>query len=60
MEEPLIKSEQETVWYENDRPIQEFLHSFQKCAITKKQIVRTRSSLSKLVQKRHKLKFRPA
>ena len=59
MEKPLIKPEQETVWYENDRPIQEFLHSFQKCAITKKEIVRNQPSLLKLVQKSHKLKFRP-
>ena len=33
MEESLIKSADETVWYENDQPIQEFLESFRKPAI---------------------------
>ena len=32
MEESLIKSADETVWYENDQPIQEFLESFRKPA----------------------------
>ena len=30
MEESLLKSADETVWYENDQPIQEFLESFRK------------------------------
>ena len=30
MEEPLIKPANETVWYENDQPIKEFLESFRK------------------------------
>ena len=33
MEELLIKPVDETVWYENDQPIQEFLESFRKPAI---------------------------
>ena len=33
MEESLIKSMDETVWYENDQPIQEFLESFRKSAV---------------------------
>ena len=33
MEELLIKQADETVWYENDRPIQEFLKSFRNPAI---------------------------
>ena len=33
MEESLIKPADETIWYENDRPIQEFLESFRKAAI---------------------------
>ena len=32
MEESLIKSVDETIWYENDQPIQEFLDSFRKPA----------------------------
>jgi hypothetical protein len=34
MEESLIKPADETVWYENDQPIQEFLESFRKPAIS--------------------------
>jgi hypothetical protein len=30
MEESLIKPLDETTWYENDQPIQEFLESFRK------------------------------
>jgi hypothetical protein len=33
MEESLIKPVDETIWYENDQPIQEFLESFRKPAI---------------------------
>jgi len=33
MEESLIKPVDETVWYENDQPIQEFLESFRKPTI---------------------------
>jgi len=33
MEESLIKQADETVWYENDQPIQEFLESFPKPGI---------------------------
>ena len=33
MEESLIKPVDETVWYENDQPIKEFLESFRKPAI---------------------------
>jgi hypothetical protein len=33
MEESLIKPVDETTWYENDQPIQEFLESFRKSAI---------------------------
>ena len=33
MEESLIKSADETVWYENDHAIREFLESFRKPAI---------------------------
>jgi hypothetical protein len=32
MEESLIKPLDETIWYENDQPIQEFLESFRKPA----------------------------
>ena len=30
MEESLMKPVDETIWYENDQPIQEFLESFRK------------------------------
>jgi hypothetical protein len=33
MEELLINPVDETVWYENDQPIKEFLESFRKPAI---------------------------
>ena len=33
MEEALINPMDETVWYENDQPIKEFLESFRKPAI---------------------------
>ena len=33
MEESLIEPADETVWYENDQPVQEFLESFRKPAI---------------------------
>jgi hypothetical protein len=33
MDESLIKSAEETIWYENDQPIQEFLESFRKHSI---------------------------
>ena len=33
MEESLSKPADETIWYENDQPIQDFLESFRKPAI---------------------------
>ena len=33
MEELFIKPADETVWYENDQPVKEFLESFRKPAI---------------------------
>ena len=33
MEESLIKPMDETIWYENDQPIREFLESFRKPVI---------------------------
>ena len=33
MEELLTKSADETIWYENDQPIREFLESFRKAEI---------------------------
>ena len=33
MAEPLVKPAEETAWYENNQPIQEYLDSYKKSAI---------------------------
>jgi len=51
MEESLIKSADETVWYENDHAIREFLESFRKPAILEADHQAEELSWAKIVEK---------
>lgn len=51
MEEPLIKQTDETVWYENDQPIQEFLESSRKPAVLEVNHQAEEPSWLKIIQK---------
>ncbi len=51
MEESLIKPANETVWFENDEAIQEFLESFRKSEILKADHQAEKRSWVKMIEK---------
>ena len=51
MEESLIEPADETVWYENDQPIQEFLESFRKPEILEAEHQAKELSWVKIIEK---------
>ena len=51
MEESLINPVDETIWYENDQPIKEFLESFRKPAVLEADHQAEEPSWLKIIEK---------
>ena len=55
MEELLTKSADETIWYENEQPIKEFLESFRKAEILEVDHQAEELSWIKIVEKSNQI-----